>query len=596
ERVCEENENLDFLTGDMQNTGAKAIWYGLLLAYDANYEKADGSTDYQYDTQAYLPGNSAAVLANPFIRSGWRFTGWNTQADGSGDSYAPDSALTMNQSQVLYAQWEQVFSVTYVVEGDPVFGAPADVDAPCDSNAYPLNAPVTVYRTLSTSWTTSDGTPSGIPGVWKFEKWDHVDFNITQDTEIRGSWVFIPSTGDLTVSKTISGNAANPNQSFSFTVTLDRTDINGDYGDLTFTDGAASFTLSAGESVTASGLPAGVSYTVAEKSTAGYIVTVNGVSASSVTGVITANATVAAVFNNHRELTGSSTVTPSRPIKPSDHNPKVPQNSNPSVPGEIEIEDKEILLAAVGLNTIDHVAYIIGYTDGTVRPTQNISRAEVVTVFFRLLTNEYRTENWSTENGYSDVTPEKWFNNAVSTMSSAGVVTGYLDGTFAPDRFITRAEFACIASRFLPDGIEAQSGTFTDIQGHWAEQQIELAAAAGWIVGYNGEFRPDDYITRAEAMTLVNRMLMRAVEEEHMLPDMVHWCDNFSGNWYYEAVQEATNTHDYDRLEKVVPRQHFCFEDWLAILENPDWAALEKEWSNANSAGNVSAGDMEPED
>ncbi len=217
--VSKDNGNLGFLAGELEETGGKAIWYGLLLAYDVNYE---GSTEHQYDTLAYLPDTNATILANMFSRPGYSFVCWNTQADGSGTEYTAYDLLKMDKSQVLYAQWVK----------NPV--------------------------------------------------------------------------GSLTVSKTISGNAASATQEFDFTVTLDDSTISGTYGDMTFENGVATFTLKAGESKSATGLPAGVGYTVEESNNAGYTVTVNGSSEMTATGTITADTTAEAAFNNHK--TGGGTI------------------------------------------------------------------------------------------------------------------------------------------------------------------------------------------------------------------------------------------------------------------------------------------------
>lgn len=235
------------------------------------------------------------------------------------------------------------------------------------------------------------------------------------------------------------------------------------------------------------------------------------------------------------------------------------------------------------LNKKDHVAYIIGYEDDTVRPENNITRAEVATIFFRLLTDDSRARFWSQTNDFSDVSSSDWFNNAVSTMANAGILTGYPDGTFKPNAPITRAEFAAIAARFSDVSYNG-SCSFTDVaKTHWAADEIALAEHLGWITGYPDDtFRPGRNITRAEAMTLINRVLERAVEEDHMHKDMVKWIDNSPSTWYYEDVQEATNSHVYTRLSKKVPGQSFCYEDWTGILKAPDWAALEKSWSDAN--------------
>lgn len=236
------------------------------------------------------------------------------------------------------------------------------------------------------------------------------------------------------------------------------------------------------------------------------------------------------------------------------------------------------------LNREDHVAYIIGYVDGTVRPLNDISRSEVATIFFRLLTDESRAYYWSQTNDYSDVDRDDWFNNAISTLSNAGIITGYLDGTFRPEAPITRAEFAAIAARFS-EVVYNGGNSFSDVpENHWAARYIALAEHLGWINGYlDGTFKPEQNITRAEAMTLIDRVLERAVEEDGMLPDMVTWVDNVPGTWYYEAVQEATNSHEYIRTSHRVPDHDFYYEDWQEILTVPDWAALERSWSTANS-------------
>ena len=224
-----------------------------------------------------------------------------------------------------------------------------------------------------------------------------------------------------------------------------------------------------------------------------------------------------------------------------------------------------------GLNGDDHYAYIVGYPNGNVEPNGNITRAEVATIFFRLLTEEVRTANSTQSNSLSDVTRGQWFNHAVSTLSSMGIVKGHNDGTFAPNAPITRAEFAAIAARFDDKNTDTSS-KFTDIASHWAKNEIGIAANKGWINGYpDGTFRPNQYITRAEAMTLVNRVLKRLPETaEDLHNDMIKWSDNSDTSaWYYLAVQEATNSHYYDLKEN----KH---EKWSKPRETRDWTELEK--------------------
>ena len=235
------------------------------------------------------------------------------------------------------------------------------------------------------------------------------------------------------------------------------------------------------------------------------------------------------------------------------------------------------------LNKKDHVAYIIGYPDLTVRPEEKITRGEVATIFFRLLTDDSRAAFWYQINDYSDVSVSDWYNNAISTLSNAGILSGYPDGTFRPDAPISRAEFAAIAVGFSKTIYNGETG-FSDVdENHWAYRFISLAEHLGWISGYpDGTFRPDQTITRAEAMSLVNRVLERVAEAENMLPDMQTWPDNQPGTWYYEAVQEATNSHEYIRTDKPVPDLDFCYEKWQKITDIPDWAALENTWSILN--------------
>lgn len=217
------------------------------------------------------------------------------------------------------------------------------------------------------------------------------------------------------------------------------------------------------------------------------------------------------------------------------------------------------------LNGDDHFAYVVGYSDSTVRPNANISRAEVATIFFRLLKADIRDGNLTADNEFSDVSDGQWHNKAISTMAKLGIVKGRRADDFDPDASITRAEFAAICARFSTRPVE-NSGSFSDISGHWAENEIERAAAFGWISGYpDGTFRPDARITRAEAMTMINRVLCRMPQSESdLLDSMVTWPDNKPSDWHYLAVQEATNSHDFNRQGEVG-------ESWTKLTSVPDW-------------------------
>ena len=225
-----------------------------------------------------------------------------------------------------------------------------------------------------------------------------------------------------------------------------------------------------------------------------------------------------------------------------------------------------------GLNGTDHYAYIIGYGNNDVRPQNNITRAEVATIFFRLLTDETREANMTKSNGYNDVKDGDWFCCAVSTLSKMGIIKGYEDGSFKPNDPISRAEFAAIAARFDPDG-DKTPATFADVTSHWAKDEISIAANHGWIKGYeDGSFKPDQKITRAETMTLVNRVLNRLPEaKDDLHKDMKTWVDNMDETaWYYLAVQEATNSHYFKNKTGTK------FEQWTELRDTRDWSELEK--------------------
>lgn len=229
--------------------------------------------------------------------------------------------------------------------------------------------------------------------------------------------------------------------------------------------------------------------------------------------------------------------------------------------------------ARPALNTADHYAYLMGYPDGTVRPGGSITRAEATTIFFRLLTEESRSQFWATENRYSDVSAGQWYNNAVSTMTRAGIVNGYPDGTFRPNAPITRAEMAKIIALFAK--LDKSTDRFPDAAGHWAEAYIRLAAGNGWIEGYpDGTFRPNQSITRAETVTMIDRVLERVPKDEsRLLPHsaMLTFPDCRPGQWFYIAVQEAANSHVYERAAN----ERSGDERWKELRDNRDWTRLE---------------------
>ena len=231
-----------------------------------------------------------------------------------------------------------------------------------------------------------------------------------------------------------------------------------------------------------------------------------------------------------------------------------------------------VLKAIEVLNKEIHFNYVIGYTDGTIRPSNDISRAEVATIFFRLLTDEAREQYTTTAGDFTDVKAGMWCNRAIATLTNMGIIKGYTDGSFQPNKSITRAELATIIARFAK--LDVNTKTFSDINGHWAQKNIELAAGNGWINGYeDGTFRPNNNITRAETFAMINRVLDRQTESvSDLLPtsDMNMWSDNMDADaWYYKDVQEATNYHKCDRVGDSV------YEKWTEKVPDIDWASYQ---------------------
>ena len=418
---------------------------------------------------------------------------------------------------------------------------------------------------------------------------------LNTDTVLYGLWK--AEHGKLSVAKTVAGNNGDTSKAFNFTVTLSDTGINGKFGEMTFANGVATFVLKHGESKTAVDLPAGITYTVteAEADKDGY--TTTSVNAS---GSIIKNNTAAAVFTNtrnsssshhstrytlHYESNGGTAYKDERYSSGTKVTlDKTPTRESYTFTGwyadkaltqkitTVTMNSDKTVYAgweATGvpdkLNGDDHFAYVIGYPDGKVHPEGNISRAETATIFFRLLKADIRDGNLTADNEFSDVSDGQWHNKAVSTMAKLGIVKGRRADRFDPNASITRAEFAAICARFNTKPVE-NSGSFSDISGHWAENEIERAAAFGWISGYpDGTFHPDARITRAEAMTMINRVLCRMPQSESdLLNSMVTWPDNKPSDWHYLAVQEATNSHDFDRQGEVG-------ESWTKLTSVPDW-------------------------
>lgn len=418
------------------------------VTYDGNGADSGKTTD----NTAYATGAKATVKANGYTRDDYTFTGWNTKADGSGDSYKTGDWITMTGSVILYAQWTRNSSHGGD-DDDKYFFAIQKVDA---QDGHALNgAKFELYQLDKNDRivnrrvveTTQQSNKNGI-----------ALFSVDNKKSYDGIWYYAEVSAP-------EGYV------------LDRTEY--EINDKDFSDS----------------LSTAVKY--------------------------------ADTVRNYRGTT-------------------------PDL-----------------LNDSDHFAYVIGYMDGNVRPYGLISRAETTTIFFRLLKDSVRDGNLLTSNTYTDVADDYWANTAISTMTGLGIVQGRSTTTFDPKAPITRAQFAAICARF-DTGKSNGEQTFSDIQGHWAEKYIQRAAELGWIKGFeDGTFRPDTYITRAQAMTMINRVLNRIPEDESdLLPGMNVWPDCNPGDWFYLAVQEATNSHDFEHKAGN-------YEIWTELTKNPDWTRYE---------------------
>lgn len=231
-----------------------------------------------------------------------------------------------------------------------------------------------------------------------------------------------------------------------------------------------------------------------------------------------------------------------------------------------------------------HTSYLTGYADGSLKPYDGITRGQVATIFFRLLSNSDRTKYWSQTNDFSDCSADLWCNNAISTLANMGIIDGYQDGTFRPNAKITRAQFAKIALGYFKATEKSYQGTFSDVAADaWYCSYVEGAAAAGLVQGFeDGTYRPNAYITRAQACVIVNRALGRNPHEDYLLEksELMTWTDCDSDDWFYADMMEATHSHTAKWMSVKGER----IEKWSKKLPQPDWSALEHSWSTANSA------------
>lgn len=539
------------VTGDMtltavygQKTEAVTVTYHSNFAPDETYTTADMPNN----STITLPGYTDLGLPeNP----GYTFAGWNTQANGLGTTYQPDVKVlvdTMAPGNHLYARWEKgSYLLTYKDS------LSAEVYA---SQTYKYGAAVTAIAAPTKTGYTFTGWSPAVPAkmpaeaVTVYAQWRKTtpDTVVFDPNNINGKTLAAKS---LTV---YSGSA--PWETFEVVV-KEPAGTQRSSGTVSQSGGSQSASFTGFDPIT---FPAAGTYTFTvgevDRNTRYmsydrnlYTLTVKVEEKGGMLVISDVYYTNAAgrsyrdfpiVFSN---TYGS--YTPYVPVVP----PKTP--------------DK--------LNADDHFAYVIGYPDGGVHPHATITRAETATIFFRLLTEKTRKDNLTKYHSFRDVPQGAWYNAAVATMAKLKIITGYPDGTFQPDAPVTRAEFAAIAARFDEKSART-TASFRDIYGHWAERYISRSAELGWIRGYtDNTFRPDQSITRAEAMALINRVLNRNPEsKDDLLRSMNIFNDNLdTAKWYYLDVQEAANSHDFIRKANG-------YEMWKKLRADPDWKALER--------------------
>jgi len=348
-----------------------------------------------------------------------------------------------------------------------------------------------------------------------------------------------------------------------------------------------SYTLSAnGAAVHVRGLKDAANYIIREERTEGYkAVGCSAYADGWYVGSVSGGTFSVNIPPLDRHMTIGITITNERDVQGEPGGQDEPDEQGEPEPGEVP----ELVISGEERSDspfiTDHVAYIIGYPDGKVHPERHVTRAEMSAVFYRLLKDDARLAYWTHENAYSDVQAAKWYNTAISVMSNMDIIKGYPDGTFLPDGDVTRAELAEIAARFAirMDKSGYIETNFDDISGHWAADSVRYAASIGWISGYpDGSFRPDLSVSRAEFITLVNRVLGFIPEtvDDLLTDDMIQWPDNENKQvWYYLAIQEATNSHESEYRVVHTPEHQSGYERWIKTTENFNWQALESVWA-----------------
>ena len=526
-------------------------------------------------------------LNDGYELTGWRIVGketnhWDaiTYEMTGVEHYANDHDLTI-EAVVEKTKGNEVYNVYFVIpneeggtfnpsnEGD---GARYTTTAYYDEvgDTYKVEFPEVVLNDgyELTGWRiVGKETVTWDPVTWEMTAVEHyaIDHNLTIEAIVKA--VDAP---DMTVDKTVNKPVAEVGDTIKYTITVKNT------GNVELTNVAVKDTMFE-KADSFIGMPSGAVLT-------GNTVTIPTLGVGE-TATITYTYTVrycdeGKLISNTATVTSEETGTD--PEDPIDDTVVVRVDDRDPIIPPIDDDDDEDEFVPKWLNTEDHYAYIVGYEDGTIKPNNDITRAEVATIFFRLLNDDARARFWSTTNDFTDVAEDSWYNNAISTLSNMGIINGYEDGTFKPNAPITRAEFTAIATRFFDYEAE-YDGAFNDVSARaWYADYVQAAVDMGLVDGYpDGGFHPDAYITRAEACTIVNRVLHRVPHEDHLLAESVMntWPDNPKSAWYYEDMQEATNSHDYDWIRD----DGETVEDWTKKLPERDWSALETEWATAYS-------------
>lgn len=501
--------------------------------FTVHYEANGGKGSMEDQTFQYAAGNTY-LKQNAFVRPGYRFLGWSETSGEQGVVYADKAkflGVPANNGAIvtLYAQWQEYSPVTIrytafpnnlgtVVlnkEGQTASAATQETGSPDPARQEIVGA----TAATATATTTAQGSV--------FEGWyDQHGTLLSKAPNYKPTLVNGLYEG---------GSYVAYFHAQQYTLRFDANGGEGTMGDLTYTHGQD-------QSLTKCGFTqAGYDFLGWATAADGKVVYHDQQSLS-----ITRDTTLYAVWKQQPNQGGSGG---------GHHNS-----------GSGGTQEKPDETPPTTLNYTDHYAYIVGYEDGTIRPNGHITRAEAATVFFRLLTDEARDANLTDRSPYPDVSAGDWYNKAIATLSRMGILSGYEDGSFRPNATVTRAEFAAMAARFDTEAKPVDT-PFTDLTGCWAADEIAKAYGKGWVNGYgDNTFRPNGPITRAEAVTLINRVLRRLPEtDKDLLPDERTWPDNPETFWGYLALQEASNSHLYDRKSDG-------YETQTKLLPPRDWS------------------------